>query len=48
MKLPVDSVRMAGLVLCPECGWMGSENELVLNNGDRKYPIRAEVLEVTE
>lgn len=35
-------------VLCPECGWTGSEDELVREDGDHECPVCAEAIEFVE
>jgi uncharacterized Zn finger protein (UPF0148 family) len=35
-------------VLCPECGWTGTENDLVREDGERQCPICAGAIEFVE
>jgi uncharacterized Zn finger protein (UPF0148 family) len=35
---------MSDTILCPACGWTGSEDELVREDGDTQCPVCAEVI----
>jgi len=35
-------------VLCPECGWTGTVDDLALDDGTRQCPVCAEAIEFIE
>ena len=39
---------MSESVLCPECGWTGTRDELVREGDDHECPVCADVIEFVE
>jgi len=45
---PPEGSAMTEPVQCPECGWTGQDDDLVLSDGDRECPVCAGVIEFVE